>query len=206
MRLLRQTALMASAMAFFATAQTGAQPADSGESATVRALLACQSIEDNADRAACLDRQVAELDAELQSGRLVIVERAAIQSAQREAFGLDLQSVSGLGALFAAFRPSEGEDVSEQLDDGSRVIYSAEGDIRSLLNAPVANVTQNRVGKLVITLENGQVWRQTDSVQIPIVRNSRRDGLSADIEPGALGSHFMTLSHHPRRFRTQRVR
>ncbi len=62
-------------------------------------------------------------------------------------------------------------------------------------------------GKLRITLANGKVWAQTDSTRIPTISNRDvRNGLTAEIETGLMGAHFMTLSNNTRRrFRAARI-
>jgi len=63
-------------------------------------------------------------------------------------------------------------------------------------------------GKLRVTLANGQVWAQTDSTRLPTISDRDvRNGLTAEIESGLMGAHFMSLSSNTRRrFRAERIR
>jgi hypothetical protein len=67
--------------------------------------------------------------------------------------------------------------------------------------AKVIKIQKNHYGKLIITIENGQVWRQTDGT---------RFRLSADelviIERGALGSFFIGKEKTNQRIRVKRVK
>jgi hypothetical protein len=203
--------ISASVFAIAATTSGNAQPADETQSETVDAMLACRSVDDDAQRLACLDAQLAELSQAIDSGRLVIVERSAIRAVERDGFGISLPSVSSLGSLFArssdeaADEARSVEERTEVQEDGSEVIYAPGGGIEQMRGLPVRSVTTNRAGDLVVTLENGQVWVQSDTTRVRAPRRNEMDGLSASVEDGALSSFFMELSHTSRRFRVRRL-
>ena len=177
------------------------------DSETLNRLLACRTLSDDAARLACQDEHLASLAQATETGRVVVVERQALREVERESFGFNLPSVGRLGDFL---RRPEREDVAEAetevLEDGSTATYNDNGSLDRLAGIPVSNVSM-RGGKLRVTLANGQVWAQTDSTRLPrISSRAVREGLTAEIETGLLGAHFMTLSNNERRrFRAERV-
>lgn len=184
------------------------EPSNGG---TVESLLSCRSIEDPQARLTCQDDRLAALSQALDSGRVVLVEREAIRNVERESFGLSLPSIAGLGAFFGRGDTDEQVAASAQAEtetsaeDGSVTVFDDAGSVDEIRGLAVERVTTDRVGKMTIYLENGQVWRQTDTASVS-VRRSHLDGLTATISRGALSSYFMTFSHNSRRFRVERLR
>ena len=180
------------------------------ESETLNRLLACRALSDDSARLACQDEHLGALAQATESGRIVVVERRALREVERESFGLNLPSVGRLGGLLRRRDSGDSEATEmaevETLEDGSTATYNASGSLESLIGVPVSEVTL-RNGKLRITLANGQIWAQTDSTRLPrISSRAVRNGLTADIESGLLGAHFMSLSNNERRrFRAERV-
>lgn len=170
------------------------------------ALIACRSVESQAERMACLDRELALFADAVESGRVVVIEREAVRALERESYGISMPGVQRLTGLLRRGGSQSSEPETETLEDGSQVIYRADGGVDEMRALPVADVRYDRVGKVIVTLANGQVWVQTDSTTFGRVTSARlQDGITADLYPGALGSHFMALSHHPRRFRVRRT-
>jgi hypothetical protein len=177
----------------------------------MESLLSCRLIEDSQARLACQDDGLAALSQALDSGRVVLVEREAIRNVGRESFGLSLPSIDSLGNLFGR-RSDDGQALAQteaesetSAEDGTVTVFDDTGAVDEIRGLTVERVATDRVGKLTIHLENGQVWRQTDTESVS-VRRSHLDGLTATINRGALGSYFMTLSHNSRRFRAERLR
>lgn len=174
-------------------------------SETVNALIECREIAGDAERLACMDARLADFSTAVDDGRLRVVERTAVRAVERESFGLSIPSVDGLGALFGrGGAERSGERESETLADGAVVTYRAEGGIEELSGAPVRRVETNPYGKFVVTLENGQVWVQTDSTRVSPVRRRHLDDLTADIERGMFGSYSLRLSHSGPSFKAER--
>jgi len=169
-------------------------------------LLQCRAIEAPDARLACQDEQLAIVAAALDEQRLVIIEQQAVRDVQRDSFGLSMPSLTGLRRIFGD-RVDGNQDTVIAFEDGVRAESDASGRLASLEGLAVASVETDVRGRLIVTLENEQVWRQTDSTQIQRVRSRHfENDLTATIESGALGSYFMKLSHSPRRFRARRVR
>jgi outer membrane autotransporter protein len=76
--------------------------------------------------------------------------------------------------------------------EGERGIKSADVKPAKELTAHIANVSHNAAGRAVVTLDNGQVWRQSET------RSSfeARAGDTAKITPGAMGSFWLSTSTH----------
>ncbi|MGS2719461.1 hypothetical protein [Paraglaciecola aestuariivivens] len=69
------------------------------------------------------------------------------------------------------------------------------------LSLPVSKVNKTPFGRMVITLENGQVWRQSDKVRLKI-----KPGQNVTIERGVLGSFFMSTDQVKKSIRVKRVK
>ena len=69
------------------------------------------------------------------------------------------------------------------------------------IRASVASVERGGYGKLVVTLDNGQVWQQKGSEKFQL-----REGEAVVIERGALNSFFLSKADGTRRLRVSRLR
>lgn len=68
------------------------------------------------------------------------------------------------------------------------------------LTASVVKAKKNRLGKLIITLDNGQVWKQTDGGYLGI-----KAGDSVTIEKGVMGSFMLQKSSGSKVIRVTRT-
>jgi hypothetical protein len=88
----------------------------------------------------------------------------------------------------------------QQASFGKEAVKRPEDRIKQL-KEKVIKIQKAPYGELIITFENGQVWRQTDSI---------RFRLSTDevviIERGALGSFFIGKENTNQRIRAKRVK
>ena len=73
-------------------------------------------------------------------------------------------------------------------------------DLINQIQGKIVKVTKSAYGKQIVTLDNGQVWRQTDSVRLKLV-----EGQSVTIKRGALGSFFISKENANKRIRAKRV-
>lgn len=188
-----------------AGAQAAAQQAGAPEhTSAIETALACRSIEADQARLACQDAALAALAEAVEAGRVSV----AAEEPRSSDGGGAAAALAGLGGLFTRDRdedaPSQARE--EALEDGSVAVYGRDGQIEEVRGLPVDRVTEGRFGKLTVYLENGQVWRQTDTYRISAPDEDELNGLTAEVDSGLFGSHFMELSHNPRRFRAERVR
>jgi len=179
--------------------------AQSGDS-PLQPLFECRNIADDDARLACLDAAVETLYGNAESGEVVAVDRGQIEAAEESIFGLSLPnfSIPGLGRRSGGEGDLVEADATAQSPD--RIVHRTEdGDIERIENLSVTDIEINRAGDVVVTLANGQVWRQTDGTHIQGLRGGVRPGLTANIRSGALGSYFMRLNNGGRWFRAERV-
>ncbi|MEO1643267.1 MAG: hypothetical protein AAFR74_08020, partial [Pseudomonadota bacterium] len=114
---------------------------------------------------------VGRLKAAEEAGEVTTISRAEVETVQREAFGFSLPSLPRI----AMPRLGSGND---------------NGEIKEI-TAGVKDIRDSRVNGLRVTLDNGQVWQQTDGRR---VNYSKRKGVDeATIKQAALGSFMMKL-------------
>jgi len=68
--------------------------------------------------------------------------------------------------------------------------------------SPIASVTYDGRGAFIATLENGQVWRQADTDEMPKPR--LRIGLKVTITQGALWSYNFRTEDNPHSYKVER--
>lgn len=68
------------------------------------------------------------------------------------------------------------------------------------IEATIAEIREAAYGKLMITLDNGQVWRQNDSARV-----TWKSGDPVILERGLFGSFFMKRPDGGRKMRVKRV-
>ena len=147
--------------------------ADDNPPASTDAIYACTSLTDDSERLACYDMAVGRFKEAEESGELTTVSRAEVEEVQKEAFGFSLPSLPKL----AMPKFGNGDDT----DDGA---------IDSI-TVGVVSIQERRVGGLIVTLENGQVWEQADTRKVSF---SRRKGVKeATIKTASFGSYMMKL-------------
>jgi hypothetical protein len=135
----------------------------------VQGLLDCRKLADGGERLACYDKAAAAMEAATANGDLVALDRAQRRAARRQAFGFTLPSLSFL---------DRGEK-AEEIDT---------------LTATVASVSEDPYGKLVIRLEDGAVWRQTE---VQDLARRPRKGSTVTFKRGMLGGYFLIIDGQP---------
>ncbi|WP_300532755.1 hypothetical protein [Maricaulis sp.] len=176
------------------------------------AVIACRQIQDANARLQCFDTAVGQLEGASEAGDLVTVTRSEIEAVERDSFGLSLPSIpflsrrssgrdaaaatagAGMTAEQRVPRPEVAADGVEVLerDDEGRIIR---------MRMRVASARQVR-GEWVFTMENGQVWRQTENRNIPVPR-SRAD-FDLEIRARSLGSFTGQVNGSGRAVRIRR--
>lgn len=135
-------------------------------------VYTCRSISSDAERLACFDKAVADLFDKHQAGTVTTIDTAAIETLEREAFGFTMPS---LPSLFA--RRGDGEPQRAGVDEVTEKVRSAR--------------IQNISKRVIVTLENGQVWEQIDTQRVS--SSSLRRAQEARVRKAALGSFLMTI-------------
>ncbi len=137
-------------------------------------VYACADVTDNAQRLSCYDTAVAGLKEAEDSGGLAVVNREQIEKAEKEAFGLAAPTLSAL-AESARTAPAASSEKPKALD---RVTFL------------VKSVTKGPDGRYRFVMENGQVWRQIDSITLPAIG---KGPWQAEIRKAAIGSYLLKL-------------
>lgn len=141
------------------------------------ALINCRKIGDAAERLACFDKTADQLAAAQTAGDVVVVDRQEIKKAQRSTFGFNI-------ALPQVFKNKGGK--SEAKDEKGEQTDES-GDIEAI-TAVATRVWQSARGEWNFQLEDGAVWRQTDS---PDPARSFKNGVTVEIKKGKLGNYFL---------------
>lgn len=144
-------------------------------------VYACKDISGDTERLACYDAAVGRLKAAEEAGEVKTFTRKEVEEVKRDSFGFSIPSLPKL-----AFGGKEGGD------------KAAAEDLKEV-TFPIKSIGGER-GSLRITLENGQVWAQTDDKGI-----NPRGQKEARIYKAALGSYKMKLDGGLA-FRVERVK
>lgn len=155
---------------------------EAGETGTQQ-VYACLDLVDDSARLACFDASVSALKSAETSGEITTVSRAEVEEVQKDAFGFSMPSLPRL------VMPKFGGGT----DDGAL----------DEITVNITSVEKSRIqDRLIVTLENGQVWRQTDSKSVYFSRKRGAD--VATIKRGTMGSFKMKLDGGTA-FRVERI-
>ena len=153
--------------------------AQEAPSASTSAVYACAELSENEARLACYDDAVGRLKSAEEAGEAIVVTRDEVEEVRRESFGFSIPSLPGLASS----------------------VFRDEGELKEVTH-PVAAVAQTPRGQMYVTLENGQVWQQTDQKQV--YYSKRRGVKTVTIKSAAFGS-FMMKFDDGLPFRAERV-
>lgn len=148
---------------------------------STQAVYDCASIGEDTERLACYDNAVGRLKAAEEAGEVTTISRVEVETVQRDAFGFSLPSLPRIAM------PKLGGDDDREITE---------------IRAGVDSIKASRVNGLTVTLDNGQVWQQTDTRSVSY---SKRKGVKeAIVKQAALGSFMMKLDGGTA-FRVKRV-
>ena len=165
-----RVALLAAGAALF-TVVAGAGEGWAQQSMTDR-LYACIGMTDGQARLACYDAAVGELKQAQAEGEVAVVSRAQVQQAEKDAFGLGLAAQADAMASVAT--------------------SAARSPELEVVQITIVSVLRRPDGTSRFTLDNGQVWEQTDTVSLGTLSKMPIQG---EIRRGALGSFFLKPSN-----------
>nr|WP_314436655.1 hypothetical protein [uncultured Brevundimonas sp.] len=129
-------------------------------------ITRCRSIVSDSERLLCFDAAAGSLAA---AGDVAVVRRDDVQQDQRRLFGFNV-------AISNPFNPNGRAD-----------------EIQSI-SAMMTNARDLGRGEWIITLDDGSIWRKTDSV-VPIFSTRREN--SVTVRRAALGSYMMKVGDTP---------
>ena len=160
-----------------------------------REMLDCASVVGAEERLGCYDALAAGIDAEAQ--RTVSARRAEEAERARRLAEEERRQAEERAQAEAAATAQTAESAfgREDFEPGTG---KPARDLKSI-EASVARTEDDRLGRKIVLLENGQVWRQRDSGYAPV-----REGQSVEIERGFGNSYKMKGSG--RAFAVVRIR
>lgn len=135
----------------------------------IKALKACSAIKPDGERLACYDKAAQTVTKAQETGEVIIIDKQTARAARRQAFGLDLPTLSIL---------DRGADKAET----------------EALQSVVKAARVDAEGRLVMTLEDGAVWRQVDDQGLG---KPPQPGAAVEIRKAAMGSYLMKIGKQP---------
>ena len=179
--------------AIFILAMTGVAATASAD-ALYDELVVCRSLPDDA-RLICYDAAV-DRSRRGASGRPPAPPQAAASAAAASA------AVDPPAPQSAAGGSISQEDLfGKNQEEVQRSVEEATGSERiESLNGTVTRLQKSGYDKVVITLDNGQVWKQVDASSLRL-----RVGDTVEIERGAMGSYMLQKKGSKRGMRVSRL-
>ena len=203
---------------FFCIAAAFTAPAHSQDSSVpdeLAAIYACKSKLDNLERLSCYDNAVGNFEAAEKSGQVVTIDKTAIDTVEREAFGFNIPSLPSLGKLFGGGKTNRAETEARIIEEQGTAA-STQAKAKPILMAPKDSdvksvlLTIDRTqkfgyDKIRFYMTNGQVWEQTTGspIRVPKVRNNTPN--TAKISKASLGSFMLKVNGKGRAARVKRV-
>jgi len=182
---------------FFCIAICGGATAAAAQPSEAQAIddaIACRNIEDAMERLACLDAAAETLSVT----RIIREEEVAAHAEnEKKQFGL-----SGGDDIL------RGDDTPEEF--GSERIPEKRKErenkrLKSILSK-VVEIRISKFGKVTLTLENGQVWRQLNS-DSKVLRINGKDKLyTAKVKRSIMGNYMLTIKELKRTIRVRRIK
>ena len=187
------------------------------------ALIACRGESDSLARLVCYDRIVDQMSRDSEFGqresRVADAAGAAAEAAPERRRLIPRVRFPGFGnrdeeravaeadrgddavAEFGSRPVREPSLAESDITDESQVVERNRDGTPDTVRMPIASYRVVGLGTHIFTMENGQVWRQTDerSVRIP------RGDIYAEISEAALDSYMMRINGQGRSIRVRRI-
>jgi hypothetical protein len=160
----------------------GAPPVPSG-------LLACEQIQDSTDRVRCYDNQIAAMK-RASAAQTNTPPAAAPAAASRAAPAAGAPAAAPAPAAPAAVAPAQAAQFGqEDLPHPPRPKAVAQN---AFLQSSITSIRNVGPDIYLISLENGQIWRQ-DITSSPPTSRFFREGDEVHVEKGLLGSYHLSV-------------
>lgn len=171
------------------------------QTAAAAQILSCESVRGDKARLKCFEKALPALRDAFPGAESIANARAdeAHQAAKEDAkkdFGLP-------PAVAQASKPFEEKEFgAEQLPRDEKI---DEENVNSI-TAGIVDIGRSLNGKIIVFLDNGQVWRQLDSDKsTPYIRKNF-EGLTATVKRGFLGSYLVRIERTHDAFKARRVK
>ncbi len=149
---------------------------------SLEAFKACALVADDSARLACFDKEMIAIDAV--SAQAAKNRAIATQAKVRtDAAKADSDRLAEAERILRARKESFG---AEQLPAVQRLKDLSE---LNQLDAIIVEVLTNSLGDFTLVLDNGQIWKQTESATLPPIRN----GDVVRIKKGSISGFRMTF-------------
>lgn len=168
-----------------------------------QALLDCKQLTDNSARLSCYDRLAATFVSQ-EASAAVAVPSTAVSGAAVPGVAapgtVAPETAAPASAPAVVATPATATPSAEVIAADFGKTQSRPSDQVEQLQATVKSLSRNKMRKLLITLENGHTWRQTedDSIQL-------KAGDSVTIEKASFGSFLLSKTGTNRKVRVKRV-
>jgi hypothetical protein len=150
-----------------------------------------------APAASAADPEASAREAALAAREAALQEREAKVAAQMQG--------GNTADAFGAFKPPAHTDEwnRQQSEAGVKVERDSDGEVDAI-SAPVKEWQKSVTGQVILVLENGQVWRQTDAETVPLKEGDGAQN-TVRISKGLLGSFLMTVNNSARSIKVRRI-
>lgn len=166
-------------------------------------ILSCGSVRGDKARLRCFEEALSPLREAFPEAATIAEARAeearlAARQEAKEEFGLP-------EAIANADEPFEEKEFGAE-----RLPREAKGDDEddevASIEAGVVEIGRSLTGKIIVVLDNGQVWRQIDSDKsTPYIRKNI-EGVTATVKRGFLSSYVMRISGTHESFKARRIK
>lgn len=167
----------------------------------LQALGKCAAITDGTQRLTCYDA----LAPRVRDAMIAPPDVAAhppTKDEQESWFGFDVSGLFGPGSKQQASPEQFG---AEKMPSTHAKIEQAQKEVGEI-TVPVTEVTFNPLGKFVVFLKNGQIWKQIpgDADRAYFPRNL--DGVTVTISRGFIGSYNLTIGDSNKVYKVTRMK
>jgi hypothetical protein len=185
-----KTSLM-TALIFIVTTPASAQ------TALPEKLKSCAVVEEDAKRLACYDAAISDIDATVAAATQARKQAAGVRAKQLA----EKTEADRLAAVANAEKTKVDNFGIGSVPKSARAAAPLNVDL-DLLEGSITKVFYSATKKVVVALDNGQIWRQTSSDSTPILRV----GDKVEIKRGILGSFRLKFLKQGRVVDVLRVR
>jgi hypothetical protein len=168
----------------------------------------CIAIEDAARRLDCYDAAASRAQSSAAAAPMTsapIVAQAPKEAPQQQLAEAQAPAATSSDPLFAPVGVYKTQDQRREEKRASKGADDEDDDKQPIpgIEARLADFERQRDGMVIITLDNGQVWRQTTGGRMRVVPG--RD-LIVQIEKSAFGGYWMTIERAGGAVRAERVK
>ncbi|MBI1329753.1 MAG: hypothetical protein GC166_07595 [Alphaproteobacteria bacterium] len=164
----------------------------------LQAMGKCGLITDNAERLSCYD-QLAPRVKEALAKPPEKLDHPPTKEEQESWFGFNI------GSLFGTDKPTTPQEFGKERTVENKAEVAAVKEEVSSISSKVAEFAYTPLGRFVVFLDNGQVWRQIDGDSERAIFKKNGDN-SVVVSRGILGSYNLSINGSAKIFKVTRVK